>query len=89
MVLSLKNDVPVIAIDPISGGAKITRQAEVINWPYCYQLDQLSNEQLEEAYNLCLDPSVKEVVKSSAEIGKLSARKIEMRFKDYFSNFSL
>ena len=33
LVLAIKNGVPVIAIDPVAGGAKIKRQAESIDWP--------------------------------------------------------
>ena len=33
MVLALKNGVPAVVVDPIEGGAKITRQAEVLRWP--------------------------------------------------------
>ena len=32
-VLALKNGVPVIPIDPIADGAKITLQVKSLNWP--------------------------------------------------------
>src|SRR5688572_13834412 len=32
-VLAIKNGIPAIAIDPISGGAKITSQVQALHWP--------------------------------------------------------
>lgn len=54
MVLALKNEVPPVAVDPIAGGAKISRQAEVIGWPVCLQPGDLTDSALEEAFELCL-----------------------------------
>ena len=33
LVLALKNGVPVLAVDPVAGGAKVTAQAGVWDWP--------------------------------------------------------
>ncbi len=54
MVLALKNGVPVIAIDSVSGGAKITRQAEAIGWPVVFSVDRLTDEALQKAFDYCL-----------------------------------
>jgi hypothetical protein len=53
-VLALKNGVPVIAIDAISGGAKVLRQAEKIGWPMVFPIDSLSEETLQKAFEYCL-----------------------------------
>lgn len=53
-VLALKNSVPVIAIDPIAGGAKIFRQAKTIGWPVVLTADELSDEALQKAFDYCL-----------------------------------
>lgn len=55
-VLALKNGVPVIAIDPIAGGAKIRRQAETIGWPVCFNADALDDDALARALEYCLTP---------------------------------
>jgi hypothetical protein len=47
MVLALKNSIPVVAIDPMSGGAKIRRQAEIIGWPTVFDVDALTDEALQ------------------------------------------
>jgi Polysaccharide pyruvyl transferase len=54
MVLALKNGVPVIAIDPEPGGAKICRQAETIDWPIVFAADALTEEGLQKAFDYCL-----------------------------------
>lgn len=53
-VLSLKNGVPVVAIDPEVGGWKIRRQTELIGWPVCFAVDQLTDEDLQRALDYCL-----------------------------------
>jgi polysaccharide pyruvyl transferase WcaK-like protein len=53
-VLSLKNGVPALAVDPIAGGAKILRQAEVLGWPVVLTADRFTPQALAEAYDFCL-----------------------------------
>lgn len=52
-VLALKNKVPVIAIDPISGGAKVSFQARTLGWDLFFSVDTLSDEGLRKAFNYC------------------------------------
>jgi hypothetical protein len=54
MVLAIKNSVPVLAIDPIPGGAKIRKQAESIGWPVVFTADDLDRKRLEGAFDYCL-----------------------------------
>ena len=54
MVLALKNGVPVIAIDPQAGGAKIQRQAREIAWPAIFNVDTCTDTALREAFDYCL-----------------------------------
>lgn len=60
LVLSLKNGVPAVAVDPVSGGAKISRQAAVIDWPIVLNVDELTHERLEEALDYCLTPAARD-----------------------------
>lgn len=53
-VLALKNGVPVVAIDPEAGGAKIVRQGKTIDWPVVFAADALTDEALQEAFDYCL-----------------------------------
>jgi len=52
-VLALKNGVPSISIDAISGGAKVTLQAKTIGWPLVFSVDNLTDEVLQNAFDYC------------------------------------
>ncbi len=58
-VLALKNGVPVVAVDPIAGGAKIRRQAETIGWPLVFTPEALTDEALQKAFDYCLTESAR------------------------------
>lgn len=60
LVLALKNGVPAVAIDPIAGGAKITRQAEALGWPTVFTPESMTVERLREAFEYCLTPAARE-----------------------------
>ena len=66
-VLALKNGVPVIAIAPEAGGAKIKRQAETIGWPIVFTADALTDESLQEAFTYCLSDAAAAKAKECAE----------------------
>ena len=53
-VLSLKNGVPVVAIDPEVGGWKIRRQAALLGWPVVFSVEELTDAALQEALDFCL-----------------------------------
>lgn len=54
MVLALKNGVPVIALDTIPGGAKISLQAATIGWPAVLGVERITDEAMREAFDYCL-----------------------------------
>jgi polysaccharide pyruvyl transferase WcaK-like protein len=81
-VFALKNAVPVIAIDPIVGGAKIRRQAETIGWPIVFTADGLTDEALRQAFDFCLTEAAR--VKAR-ECGERAAKMVE----EVRSNFML
>lgn len=53
LVLSIKNGVPAIAIDPIEGGAKVSSQVRAISWPVLLSTQDLAAGKLEEAFAYC------------------------------------
>ena len=53
-VLALKNGVPALAVDPIDGGAKITRQAGVVGWPVLHNVGSLDHQALLRDFDYCL-----------------------------------
>jgi hypothetical protein len=56
LVLALKNGVPVVALDPIQGGAKVLRQTEALDWPLRLTVDRATPEDLETAFARALEP---------------------------------
>jgi hypothetical protein len=76
-VLALKNGVPALAIDPIAGGAKIKRQAEVLGWPVVFTADALNDAALLRAFDYCLSAEARELARACAARG--AARLAEVR----------
>jgi hypothetical protein len=58
LVLALKNGVPVVAVDSVAGGAKVTRQAQTLGWP-CLAALAVSKESLAAAFEACLAPEAR------------------------------
>lgn len=54
MVLALKNGIPTIAIDPVSGGDKVTRQAHKLGWSEVFDPEEASDDDLRAALDRCL-----------------------------------
>lgn len=55
LVLALKNGVPAVALDAISGGGKVTRQANTIGWQPVVSIDDADSRTLDRALAKCLD----------------------------------
>lgn len=60
MVLALGRGVPVLAIDPIAGGAKVSAQAAALDWPCRFVVDTMEPEPLAEALSWCLTAPARE-----------------------------
>ena len=86
LVLSLKNGVPALAIDPIIGGAKITKQAKSINWPCCIKVDEITSKKLTKAFNFCLTKEAISKAYASSRFGKIKVEEIEKNVLGYLSN---
>jgi hypothetical protein len=54
MVLALKQGVPALVIDPIPGGAKVTRQAAVLGWPVISASESADPTALDIGLSYCL-----------------------------------
>ncbi len=66
MVLSLKNGVPVLAIDSVAGGDKVTRQARLLGWPEVFDASVVTDAQLDDALKRSLDPLSREKATEAA-----------------------
>lgn len=67
LVLSLKNSVPVVAVDPVAGGAKVLRQARTIGWPYAFSLEMASATGLRCAFDNCMTADARKRAGDCAE----------------------
>ncbi|MDG9687595.1 polysaccharide pyruvyl transferase family protein [Streptomyces sp. DH18] len=57
LVLALRAGVPVLAVDPVLGGAKVTAQSGVLRWPAMVGSEDLSTELLDHWWSWCLSPA--------------------------------
>ena len=55
LVYSLKNNMPVLAIDCIAGGAKVTAQAEAVGWPAILNGDGITVEDIKTGVKTAID----------------------------------
>ena len=79
-VLALKNGVPVIAIDPVAGGHKIKRQADLIGWPIVFTVDALTDNALQEAFDYCLTGEAREKAKDCRDRAVAMVKEVQDRF---------
>jgi hypothetical protein len=79
-VLALKNGVPVVAIDPIAGGAKVKRQTETIGWPIVLTADALSDEKLHEAFRNCLTEEARRQAHAIGDSARLLLKNLRADF---------
>lgn len=80
MVLALKNGVPALAIDAISGGAKVSYQAHAVDWDICFIADQLDSQDLEQAFHYCLTPEAKLKAQHCKEKALASLHELQSEF---------
>ena len=59
-VLALKNGVPALVVDPIDGGAKISRQAKVVGWNVLHAVESLRVEALLRDFDFCLTEAARQ-----------------------------
>jgi hypothetical protein len=80
LVLALKNGVPVIAVDPVSGGAKVSRQAEALGWPCVFSADAVTDQGLAQALEFCLTAAARQAACHCAHRGRSSLAEAEHAF---------
>ncbi|MFI8193611.1 polysaccharide pyruvyl transferase family protein [Streptomyces sp. NPDC085946] len=70
LVLALRVGTPVLAVDPVAGGAKVTAQARACGWPALLAAERLDVRQLDRWWDWCLTG------------GRVSARQIRDAFQE-------
>jgi Polysaccharide pyruvyl transferase len=87
-VLALKHGVPAIAVDPVAGGAKITRQAQTIGWPVVFAADRVSEDDLRRAWAYCLTDEARTVAHACAMRARARLADVRDRFVGAFTSAS-
>jgi Polysaccharide pyruvyl transferase len=82
LVYAVKAGVPVIVIDPIAGGGKVSAQARAIGWPKCILADEINPDWLEEAVNWCGSSKAQAAIRTSQEQIATPLSKLEEEFRD-------
>ena len=80
IVLSLKNGVPVIAVDPAPGGGKICLQGETIEWPMVFAADTVTDEVLQDAFEYCLTEEARMRAKDCSELATKKVQELRSKF---------
>ncbi|WP_391293283.1 polysaccharide pyruvyl transferase family protein [Streptomyces albidoflavus] len=57
LVLGLRAGVPVLAVDPVAGGAKVSAQARALRWPAALSADAVDERSLDRWWDWCLSPA--------------------------------
>ncbi|WP_091559954.1 hypothetical protein [Klenkia taihuensis] len=72
LVLGLGRGRPVIAVDPVVGGAKVSAQAAALGWPVLLAADEVDAAALDAALDRCLLPA-EPVLPAWAEVARSAA----------------
>lgn len=77
LVFALRNEIPVIAIDPIGGGDKVTRQGRIVDWPHVLLAEEATDERLDRALASCLLAEAKDLARECSRRARETVRALE------------
>lgn len=85
-VLALKNGVPAIPIDPIAGGAKITKQVKTLGWPILFHAENIDEKALQQAFEFCLTKTARANAVACALRAKRQLEQVHQQLLDQLLN---
>ena len=85
-VLAIKNSVPVISIDAVEGGAKITRQVLALGWPVFIAATELSKESLSSAFDFCVTSEARAAVSACRDRAIATLQPVRATFLSAFTS---
>jgi hypothetical protein len=88
LVLGLKNSVPVVAVDSIAGGGKVTAQAKALGWPVLVPVEELDVEKLAETVQMCFEQGMKAGLEKSHQQGDDSIARTRAEFLEILRDFN-
>jgi hypothetical protein len=87
LVLGLKNAVPVIAIDAVAGGGKVSAQASALGWPLLIPAEGLSVAQIRRGLRQCLDGTFGQELQGVQERASASLEHRRDQFMEILGKF--
>ena len=72
LVLGLRAGVPVLAVDPIRGGGKVSAQAQALGWPAVVSAEKAGTDELAGVLSWCLTPAARSLVPEAEARGQAS-----------------
>lgn len=81
-VLSLRNGTPPVAIDPVPGGAKVSKQMRALGWPLTLTVDELTEDRLKQALALASTGEFQRKATSIYESALPTLDDVKARFLD-------
>lgn len=84
-VLALRNGVPVVAVDPVAGGAKVSRQARALGWRVVLVGDEATDAALEQAFAYCLTAAARIEARACAVRAEQRIEEMRLRFVREFT----
>ena len=82
-LLSLRNGVPAISIDPVPNGAKVLAQMKTIGWPLAYPINKLNKTKLKNLIRLALNKGNKHNTQTISKKTKSNLLKIKKLFQKH------
>jgi hypothetical protein len=80
LVLALKNGVPAVAVDPVAGGDKVSRQAAAVGWPHVLRPEEVSSASLAQVFDRCATEAARDEARRCAIRGRLAVEAIGVDF---------
>lgn len=80
LVLGLKNNVPVVAVDSVAGGGKVSAQAKALGWQVLIPVEELSVEKLDETVRKCLSQDMLPILKTVHRQAETSLAQTKAQF---------
>jgi hypothetical protein len=80
LVLGLKHGIPVVAVDPIEGGAKIARQATTLGWPHTLTPDRVTPAAIRSQLLTCLSAEARVLARRCRDDARVSLTGTRIEF---------
>ena len=85
LVLGLKAGTPVLALDAVAGGDKVTKQAGALGWPEVVGVDDATPDVLSAALDRCLAAGARDLARDCASRAAEAAQGLRETFMDSLS----